>query len=95
MQDRLLRFGSERLFRIWGLFHVEVIVLNTSSAVSPEQQFAEDLVEFLTAFSSRRYVPGAAYRNGVKKVPLIATVTSYPVAGYPFPLQKIYAYAEF
>lgn len=54
-KDRLLRFGSELLFRICEYFHVEVVVLDAAAAVSREQQLTEDLVEILTVFSSRLY----------------------------------------
>ncbi|MGQ7935443.1 IS607 family transposase [Paraburkholderia sp. D1E] len=55
MKDRLLRFGSELLFRICEFFHVEVVVLDAVPDVSREQQLTEDLVEILTVFSSRLY----------------------------------------
>ncbi|AMV48501.1 IS607 family transposase [Paraburkholderia caribensis] len=54
-KDRLLRFGSELLFRICEFFHVEVVVLDAVPDVSREQQLTEDLVEILTVFSSRLY----------------------------------------
>ncbi|MGA9918397.1 MAG: IS607 family transposase [Paraburkholderia sp.] len=54
-KDRLLRFGSELLFRICDFFHVEVVILDAAPAVSREQQLTEDLVEILTVFSSRLY----------------------------------------
>lgn len=50
-KDRLLRFGSELLFRICEFFHVEVVVLDAVPDVSREQQLTEDL----TVFSSRLY----------------------------------------
>ncbi|ASL47828.1 hypothetical protein bAD24_III10555 [Burkholderia sp. AD24] len=53
--DRLLRFGSELLFRICEFFRVEVVILDAMSEVSREQQLTEDLVEILTVFSSRLY----------------------------------------
>ena len=54
-KDRLLRFGSELLFRICEFFHVEVIVPDAIPEVSREQQRTEDLCEILTVFSSRLY----------------------------------------
>ena len=54
-KDRLLRFGSELLFRICEFFHVEVIVLDTVPDASRERQLTEDLVEILTVLSSRLY----------------------------------------
>ena len=54
-KDRLLRFGSELLFRICEVFDVEVIVLDAKEDITREQQLTEDLVEILTVFSSRLY----------------------------------------
>nr|WP_158660422.1 recombinase family protein [Paraburkholderia terrae] len=54
-KDRLLRFGSDLLFRICELFRVEVVVLDAMPDASHEQQLKEDLVEILTVFSSRLY----------------------------------------
>ncbi|WP_207002711.1 IS607 family transposase [Trinickia mobilis] len=54
-KDRLLRFGSELLFRICAFFSVEVVILDADAAISREQQLTEDLVEILTVFSSRLY----------------------------------------
>ena len=54
-KNRLMRFGSELLFRICELFRVEVIVLDAAPDASREQQLSEDLVEILTVFSSRLY----------------------------------------
>nr|WP_246217280.1 IS607 family transposase [Paraburkholderia panacisoli] len=59
-KGRLLRFGSELLFRICEFFHVEVVVLDAAAAVSREQQLTEDLVEILTVFSSRLTARAAA-----------------------------------
>ena len=54
-KDRLLRFGSELLFRLCKFVHVEAVVLDAVPYVSREQQLTEDLVEILTVFSSRLY----------------------------------------
>ncbi|EKS70222.1 MULTISPECIES: IS607 family transposase [unclassified Caballeronia] len=54
-KDRLLRFGSELLYRICEFFGVNVIILDAAPDVSREQQLTEDLVEILTVFSSRLY----------------------------------------
>jgi predicted site-specific integrase-resolvase len=54
-KDRLLRFGSELIFHICGLFGVEVVVLDSLEEKPREQQLTEYLVEILTVFSSRLY----------------------------------------
>lgn len=61
-KDRLLRFGSELLFRICEFFRVEVVVLDAIPDVGREQQLTEDLVEILTVFPSRLY--GSRSRRG-------------------------------
>lgn len=63
-KDRLLRFGSELLFRICEFFHVEIVILDAAPDVSREQQLTEDLVEILTVFSSRLY--GSRSRKNLK-----------------------------
>ncbi|RDK05501.1 IS607 family transposase [Cupriavidus lacunae] len=52
-KDRLLRFGSELLFRICAIHGVEVVILDADEDIPKEQQLTEDLVEILTVFSSR------------------------------------------
>ncbi|MBP0594199.1 IS607 family transposase [Paraburkholderia sp. LEh10] len=54
-KDRLLRFGSELLFRIREFFRVDVVALESAPDASREQQLTEDLVEILTVFSSPLY----------------------------------------
>ncbi|AMV48253.1 IS607 family transposase [Paraburkholderia caribensis] len=63
-KDRLLRFGSELLFRICAFFRVEVVILDAVADVSREQQLTENLVEILTVFSSRLY--GARSRKNLR-----------------------------
>ncbi|AMV48228.1 IS607 family transposase [Paraburkholderia caribensis] len=65
-KDRLLRFGSELLFRICEFFRVEVVVLDAAPDVSREQQLTEDLVEILTVFSSRLY--GSRSRKNLRSL---------------------------
>ncbi|MGF6757384.1 IS607 family transposase [Paraburkholderia sp. GAS42] len=54
-KDRLLRFGSELLFRICEFFNIEVVVLDAAPDVSREHPLTEDLVGILTVFSSCLY----------------------------------------
>lgn len=65
-KDRLLRFGSEILFQLCRLFHVEVVILDEVDAVSHEQQLTRDLVEILTVFSSRLY--GSRSRKNLRAI---------------------------
>lgn len=54
-RDRLLRFGNDLLFDICAFFGVEVEVLDADPQATRERKLTEDLVEILTAFSSRMY----------------------------------------
>lgn len=63
-KDRLLRFGSELLFRICEFFHIEVVVLDAVPDASREQPLTEDLIEILMVFSSRLY--GARGRKNLR-----------------------------
>jgi predicted site-specific integrase-resolvase len=62
-KDRLLRFGSELLFRICEFFRVEVVVLDATPDASREQRLIEDLIEILTVFSSRAGAPAGEARQ--------------------------------
>ncbi|MFP3555431.1 hypothetical protein SB861_32670 [Paraburkholderia sp. SIMBA_049] len=57
-KDRLLRFGSELLFRI------EVVILDAVPDASREQQLTENLVEILTVFWLRLY--GSSSRKNLR-----------------------------
>ena len=54
-KDRLLRFGSELIFRICDYFHVEVEILEENKKLSDEQVLAFDVLEVITVFSARLY----------------------------------------
>ena len=43
MKGRLLRFGSELLFRICDFFDVEIVILDAVPDASREQRLTEDL----------------------------------------------------
>ena len=54
-KDRLLRFGSELLFKICQDLGVEVIVVERAENATFEQELASDIVEIVTVFSARLY----------------------------------------
>ena len=54
-KDRLLRFGSELIFKICKTLNVEVIILEEALGQSFEQELAADVIEIMTVFSSRLY----------------------------------------
>ncbi|BCG02568.1 hypothetical protein PPGU19_071360 (plasmid) [Paraburkholderia sp. PGU19] len=55
-KNRVQRFGSELLLRMYEFFHVDVVVLEAIRDVSRDQQLTEHLVEILTVSSTRLYV---------------------------------------
>ena len=52
-KDRLLRFGSDLVFSLCGLFGVEVVVLDDEPGQAFEQQLAADVIELMTVFTAR------------------------------------------
>ena len=51
-KDRLLRFGSEIIFRICEHFQVKVTILYETELKEPMEQFCLDVIEIITVFSS-------------------------------------------
>ena len=54
-KDRLLRFGSEIIFRICKAMGTEVLILRQEEKIDPQQRFCQDLVEIMTVFCSKIY----------------------------------------
>ena len=54
-KDRLLRFGSEIVFRIGKAMGTEVVILQQEEKTDPQQRFCQDLVEIMTVFCSKIY----------------------------------------
>jgi putative resolvase len=54
-QDRLLRFGAERVLAICEAKHVEVVILNQGEDTTLEEALAQDVREIITVFSARLY----------------------------------------
>lgn len=65
-KDRLLRFGSEIIFKLCDIFNIEVIIINDKQEKSSEQELSEDLCEIFTVFSARLH-GRRSHKNIVKK----------------------------
>jgi len=66
-KDRLLRFGSELIFRICECCNTKVIVLDEPVEMSDEEKLTKDVLEILTVFSARLYGK-RSHKNRTKKV---------------------------
>ena len=63
-KDRLLRFGSELIFTLCEIHHIEVVLINQGGEVSFEEELASDVLEIITVFSARMY--GARSKKNLK-----------------------------
>lgn len=54
-KDRLLRFGSELVFRICEYMGTEVIIIEENSEDTFEDTLAKDVLEIITVFSAKLY----------------------------------------
>ena len=68
-KDRLLRFGSELIFRICQESGTEVRVIEEEKILSDEQQLAFDVIEIMTVFSAKLYGKRSA-QNGKNRMKL-------------------------
>jgi hypothetical protein len=54
-KDRLLRFGSEIIFKLCNIHNVEVEIINVGDELNPNEELVRDVFEIITAFSTRLY----------------------------------------
>ena len=54
-KDRLLRFGSEIIFKLCDIHNVEVEIINVGDELNPNEELAKDVLEIITVFSTRLY----------------------------------------
>lgn len=54
-KDRLLRFGSEIIFKLCNIHDVEVEIINVGDELYPNEELARDALEIITAFSAKLY----------------------------------------
>ena len=65
-KDRLLRFGSELIFTLCELHHIEIVIINQGEDLSFEEELTQDVLEIITVFAARLY--GARSHNNKKLV---------------------------
>ena len=53
-KDRLLRFGSEIIFKLCQFFNIDVIIIEEKEA-SFEHDLVSSVIEIITVFSSKLY----------------------------------------
>ena len=53
-KDRLLRFGSELIFKLCEFYHIKVIILEDKS-LSFEETLTHDVIELMTVFCAKLY----------------------------------------
>ena len=54
-KDRLLRFGSELIFKLCQHFGVHIVILNDKAEQSFEETLSQDVIELMTVFCARLY----------------------------------------
>lgn len=54
-KDRLLRFGSEIIFKLCDMHNVEIVIINENEESTFEQDLVRDVLEIITVFSARLY----------------------------------------
>ena len=54
-RDRLLRFGSEIIFKLCNIHNVEVEIINVGEELNPNKELAKDVLEIITLFSAKLY----------------------------------------
>jgi len=54
-KERLLRFGSDLIFKLCSTFGTNVVIINSSESKSFEVTLAEDVIELMTVFSAKLY----------------------------------------
>ena len=54
-KDRLLRFGSELMFKLCQHFGVRIVILNQQTEQSFEETLSQDVIELMTVFCARLY----------------------------------------
>lgn len=54
-KDRLLRFGSEIIFKLCNIHDVEVEIINVGEELNPNEELVKDVLEIITVFSAKLY----------------------------------------
>jgi predicted site-specific integrase-resolvase len=61
-KDRLLRFGSELIFKLCKHFDIRVVILNQQNTQNFEETLSQDVIELMTVFCARLY-GSRSYKN--------------------------------
>jgi hypothetical protein len=54
-KDRLLRFGSEIIFKVCSIHNIEVEIINVGEELNPNEELVKDVLEIITVFSTKLY----------------------------------------
>lgn len=54
-KDRLLRFGSEIIFKLCNIYDVEIEIINVGDELNPNEELVKDVLEIITVFSIKLY----------------------------------------
>lgn len=54
-RNRLLRFGSEIIFKLCNIYDVKVEIINVGEELNPNEELAKDVLEIITLFSAKLY----------------------------------------
>ena len=54
-KDRLLRFGSEIIFKLCQMHNIEVVIISESENKTYEEELVEDVLSIITVFSAKLY----------------------------------------
>ena len=66
-KDRLLRFGSELIFKLCDFFKVKVIIIEQVTDKSFEENLSSDVIELMTVFCAKLYGK-RSHKNKVKVI---------------------------
>ncbi len=58
-KDRLLRFGTDLIFRICEIKGIEVVIINKGDQPSFEEELTQDVMEIMTVFCAKLYGRGS------------------------------------
>jgi len=54
-KDRLLRFGSEIIFKVCSIHNIEVEIINVGEELNHHEELVKDVLEIITVFSTKLY----------------------------------------
>ncbi|MDG6988753.1 MAG: IS607 family transposase [Nitrososphaerota archaeon] len=75
-EDRLARFGFDLLSWVCAKYGTEIVVVNSKTAISPQEELVQDLIAIITSFSAKLY--GLRSHKTKKLLQSVKEVTSSP-----------------